>query len=39
MHGPVPYMAKLMHVFFIMDRMIGNQFETGLADLKTIVEH
>lgn len=37
MHGP--YMAKLMHVFLNMDRMIGNQFETGLADLKTIAKH
>jgi hypothetical protein len=38
MHGPTPYMAKVMHVFLNMDRMVGNQFETGLANLKTIAE-
>ena len=38
MHGPLPYMAKVMHVFFNMDKMVGNDFETGLANLKTIAE-
>jgi hypothetical protein len=31
-------MAKVMHVFFDMDSMVGKNFETGLANLKTIVE-
>jgi len=33
MHGPVPYLAKLMHLFFDMDRMVGQDFEDGLAFL------
>lgn len=37
-HGPTPYMAKVMHVFFNMDKMIGKEFEAGLANLKTIAE-
>jgi len=35
MHGPSPYVAKLMGIFFNMDQMIGKDFETGLANLKT----
>jgi len=38
MIGPVPYFAKIMHVFVDMDRMVGGQFETGLANLKAIAE-
>lgn len=38
MHGPVPYPAKVMHTLFNMDRMVGKQFEAGLANLKNIVE-
>ncbi|HUK55896.1 MAG TPA: SRPBCC family protein [Nitrospiria bacterium] len=38
MHGPLPYMAKVIHVFFNMDRIVGKDFETGLANLKTIAE-
>ena len=38
MQGPVPYMAKVVHVFFDMDSMVGKQFETGLANLKTLAE-
>jgi hypothetical protein len=38
MYGPSPYIAKLMHIFFSMDSMVGKQFETGLANLKTIAE-
>jgi len=38
MHGPVPFMAKIMHVIFNMDRMIGKDFETGLANLKALTE-
>jgi hypothetical protein len=39
MYGPSPYIAKVMHVFFSMDSMVGKQFEEGLANLKTIAEH
>jgi len=38
MHGPLPYMAKVMHAMFNMDSMVGKQFEEGLANLKTITE-
>jgi hypothetical protein len=28
-----------MHVFINMDRMVGTDFEAGLANLKTAAEH
>ncbi|MBI4082133.1 MAG: SRPBCC family protein [Candidatus Lambdaproteobacteria bacterium] len=38
MHGPSPYVAKVMTIFFSMDNMVGKDFEQGLANLKTIAE-
>ncbi len=38
MHGPSPYIAKVMGIFVSMDSMIGKDFETGLANLKTAAE-
>jgi uncharacterized protein YndB with AHSA1/START domain len=38
MHGPSPYVVKLLTVFVDMDRMVGKDFETGLANLKAIAE-
>lgn len=38
MVGPVPYFAKILHVFMDMDGMVGGQFESGLANLKTLTE-
>jgi hypothetical protein len=38
MHGPSPFMGKIMHVFINMDRMIGKDFEIGLANLKRLTE-
>jgi hypothetical protein len=38
MHGPVPYLAKIIHLFIDMDRMVGTEFEAGLASLKTLAE-
>ncbi len=38
MFGPSPYTSKLMGVFFSMDRIVGKDFETGLANLKTATE-
>lgn len=38
MEGPVPFMAKIVHVLVNMDRMVGGDFETGLANLKSIAE-
>ena len=37
-HGPQPYLSKIMCIFFDMDKMIGTDFEAGLADLKTLAE-
>jgi uncharacterized protein YndB with AHSA1/START domain len=38
MHGPSPYIAKLMQVFVSMDSMVGKDFEAGLANLKSVAE-
>ncbi|AIY42926.1 hypothetical protein LT85_3768 [Collimonas arenae] len=38
MYGPSPYVAKVMGLFFNMDTMIGKDFETGLASLKSAAE-
>ena len=38
MDGPSPYIAKVMGLFFNMDRLIGGDFETGLANLKAASE-
>ena len=35
---PLPYVGKVMHMVFNMDRMVGKDFETGLANLKAIAE-
>ncbi len=37
-YGPAPYVARILHTVFNMDRMIGTEFETGLATLKTLSE-
>lgn len=38
MHGPAPFMSKVMQVFMNMDRMIGRDFEAGLSSLKAVSE-
>jgi Polyketide cyclase / dehydrase and lipid transport len=38
MAGKNNFMAKAIHLFMNMDKMIGGQFETGLAQMKSIVE-
>lgn len=38
MHGPSPYISKIIGIFINMDSMIGKDFETGLANLKTVAE-
>jgi hypothetical protein len=38
MHGPMPFISKIMTVFVSMDRMIGKDFEQGLANLKAAAE-
>ena len=38
MHGPMPFISKLITLFVDMDRMVGNDFEAGLANLKALAE-
>ena len=38
MFGPAPFMSRLMQVFMNLDRMIGKDFEIGLANLKRLTE-
>jgi hypothetical protein len=37
-YGPSPFMSKVMGLLCNFDRMIGREFETGLANLKTLTE-
>jgi len=38
MSGPMPYLSKLMTTFVSMERMVGPDFEAGLANLKALAE-
>ncbi|HEY3635879.1 MAG TPA: SRPBCC family protein [Caldimonas sp.] len=38
MRGPATFVMKLMGLFTNMDKMIGKDFETGLANLKAVAE-
>jgi len=38
MTGPSLFVTKVMGVFFNMDKMIGKDFEQGLAQLKAVAE-
>jgi len=38
MTGPMPFMNKLMTTFFPMEKMVGPQFEQGLASMKRVSE-
>lgn len=38
MHGQQLFIGKVMCLFFNMDTMIGREFETGLANLKSATE-
>lgn len=38
MRGPMPFLSKVITVFIDMDRMVGADFEAGLANLKAIAE-
>ncbi len=37
-YGPSPFVSKVMGVIFDMDKMIGGDFEVGLAKLKAMAE-
>ena len=36
--GPMPYVSKVVSIFCDMDALIGKDFETGLANLRTVAE-
>ena len=38
MEGRNNFLAKAINLFMNMDRMVGSQFEKGLADMKKVVE-
>jgi hypothetical protein len=38
MDGPAPMMTKVMMVFMNMDKLIGRDFDEGLANLKRVAE-
>lgn len=38
MYGPSNFISKLMQIFFSMEKMVGPQFEKGLADMKGAAE-
>jgi hypothetical protein len=38
MTGDVNFAAKAVHLFVDMDKMIGGNFEKGLAEMKSVVE-
>ena len=38
MFGPKNFFAKALHLCISMDKMIGGQFDKGLANLKAVVE-
>jgi uncharacterized protein YndB with AHSA1/START domain len=38
MHGPQPYLGKVFSLFMNMDKMIGKDFEAGLAGIKASAE-
>ena len=38
MYGPNPFIAKVMCLFVNMDKMVGKDFEAGLANLKAAAE-
>jgi hypothetical protein len=38
MTGENNFMAKAVHLFINMDKMVGGQFEKGLAQMKAVVE-
>jgi hypothetical protein len=38
MYGPQPFFSKLMGIVFSMDKIVGKDFEAGLANLKAAAE-
>jgi hypothetical protein len=38
MHGPQPFLAKIVSTFMDCEKMVGGEFEKGLANLKAVAE-
>lgn len=38
MHGAAPFLSRVICLFFNMEKMVGGDFEKGLASLKALVE-
>jgi hypothetical protein len=38
MNGRTPLLGKVVHLFVDMDRMVGTDFDAGLANLKSLAE-
>jgi uncharacterized protein YndB with AHSA1/START domain len=38
MHGPLGFVQRLMHIFFNIEKMVGPDFEKGLASMKAAAE-
>lgn len=38
MSGPVPYLFRIFHLVCDMDRMVGKDFDAGLAKMKAVAE-
>lgn len=38
MHGKAPFVSRVVCLFLNMDKMVGGDFEKGLASLKSLVE-
>jgi hypothetical protein len=38
MRGPAPFISKVMQVFISMDSLLGKEFDTGLANMKSAAE-
>jgi carbon monoxide dehydrogenase subunit G len=38
MDGPMPFISKVITLFVDVDRMVGGDFEAGLANLKAVAE-
>ena len=38
MHGPASFMSKVMQIFISMDSLVGKDFASGLANLKSVAE-
>lgn len=38
MQGPMPFVSKIVSLFIDIDRMVGADFEAGLASLKAVAE-